>query len=88
MNQMQMMRQLFDFNKAVFEKTLSAMTEMQDQTEKMFILWIDQNKLFPEQGKDAMAEWVRTCKENRDEFKEKIEAYFASLEKLGKKNKA
>ncbi len=81
MNQFQLMRQMFDFNKAVFEKTFSTMTDMQDQTEKMFILWLNQNKFFPEQGKEALAEWVKICKENRDEFKAKFEAYFATLEK-------
>jgi len=88
MDQIRMMKQMFDFNKAAFKNTFSVMTVIQDQTEKTFTLWLDRNKLFPEQGKTAMSEWVKTCRKNRDEFKIKIdegytniEKYFADLEK-------
>ena len=88
MDPRQMMKQMFDFNKTAVDKTFAALTVMQDQAEKMFNLWVDQNKWFPEDGKKAMAEWVKTCKKGRDEFKakvdegyKKIEEYFAGIEK-------
>ena len=88
MDPKQMMKQMFDFNKTAVEKTFTAMSVMQDQTEKMFNLWMDQNKGFPEEGKKAIAEWVKTCKNGRDEFKtkidegyNKIEEYLAGIEK-------
>lgn len=88
MDPKQMVKQMFDFNKTAVEKTFSAVTVMQDQTEKMFNLWLDQNKWFPEEGKKAMTEWVKTCKNGRDEFKakidegyKKIEEYMAGLDK-------
>ncbi len=88
MDPKQMIKQMFDFNKTAVDKTFAAMAVMQDQTEKMFNLWLDQNKWFPEEGKKAMADWVKTFKTSRDEFKakmdegyKKIEEYMAGLEK-------
>ncbi|MFA6413211.1 MAG: hypothetical protein WCW53_10995 [Syntrophales bacterium] len=81
MDPIQMMKKMVDFNKMAFEKTFSVMTVMQDQTEKTFILWRDRNKLFPEQGKTAMSEWVKICKKNRDEFKAKIDEGYTNIEK-------
>ena len=80
MDPKQMMKQMLDFNKTAVEKTFTAMAVMQDQTEKMFNLWLDQNKWYPEEGKKAMAEWVKTCKSGRDEFKSKIDDGYKKLE--------
>jgi len=80
MDPKQMMKQMFDFNKTAVEKTFTAMAVMQDQTEKMFNLWIDQNKWFPEEGKKALAEWVKTCKSGRNEFKTKIDEGYKKLD--------
>ncbi len=80
MDPKQMMKQMFDFNKTAVEKSFTAMAVMQDQTEKMFNLWLDQNKMFPEEGKKAMVEWVKTCKKGRDEFKSKIDEGYKKVE--------
>jgi len=80
MDPKQMMKQMFDFNKTAAEKTFTAMTVMQEQTEKMFSLWLDQNKWFPEEGKKAVDEWVKTCKKGREEFKTKIDEGYKTLE--------
>ncbi|MEI7638338.1 MAG: hypothetical protein WCJ37_13600 [Syntrophus sp. (in: bacteria)] len=88
MDPKQISKQMFDFNKMAFEKSFSAMVVMQDQAEKMFGMWVEQNKWFPEEGKKAMGEWVKTYKKGREDFKakvedgyEKIEGYLAPKEK-------
>lgn len=80
MDPKQMMKQMFDFNKTAVEKTFTAMTVMQDQAEKMFNMWMDQNKWYPEEGKKAIAEWVKTCKKGRAEFKAKLDEGYEKLE--------
>jgi hypothetical protein len=80
MDPKQMMKQMFDFNKTAVEKTFTAMAVMQDQMEKMFNLWLDQNKWFPEEGKKTMTEWVKTCKKGRDEYKAKIDEGYKKVE--------
>ena len=62
MDPKQISKQMFDFNKMAFERSFSAMVVMQDQAEKMFGMWLEQNKWFPEEGKKAMGEWVKTYK--------------------------
>jgi len=80
MDPKQMMKQMFDFNKGAVEKTFAAITIMQDQAEKMFNVWLDQNKWYPEEGKKAITEWVKTCKKGRDEFKAKLDEGYEKLE--------
>ncbi len=48
MDPKQISKQMFDFNKMAFERSFAAMVVMQDQAEKMFNMWLDQNKWFPE----------------------------------------
>ena len=82
MDPKQMVKQMFDFNKTAVEKTFAAMSVMQDQTEKMFNLWLEQNKWYPEEGKKAMAEWVKNCKKGREEFKAKLDEGYKKLEEF------
>ncbi|HOK05882.1 MAG TPA: hypothetical protein PLW40_08835 [Syntrophales bacterium] len=84
MDPRQLSRQIFDFHKAVFERSLAAVVIMQDQAEKVFHLWMDQNPWFPAEGRKAMEEWMKGYKKSRDEFKtrvlegyERMEAYLA-----------
>jgi len=80
MDPKQISKQMFDFNKMAFERSFSAMVVMQDQAEKMFGMWLDQNKWFPEEGKKAMEEWVKTYKKGREDFKAKVEDGYEKIE--------
>ncbi|HOF04292.1 MAG TPA: hypothetical protein PK175_03745 [Syntrophales bacterium] len=80
MDPKQISKQMFDFNKMAFERSFAAMVVMQDQAEKMFNMWLDQNKWFPEEGRKAMADWVKTYKKGREDFKAKVEEGYAKLE--------
>jgi predicted aminopeptidase len=71
---------MFDFNKNAFDKSFAAMVVMQDQAEKMFGLWLNQNKWFPEEGKKALAQWTETYKKGREEFKSKVEEGYKQME--------
>jgi len=80
MDPKQISKQMFDFNKMAFERSFAAMVVMQDQAEKMFNMWLDQNKWFPEEGKKAMSEWVKTYKKGREDFKSKVEEGYDKIE--------
>ena len=80
MDPKQISKQMFDFNKMAFERSFSAMVIMQDQAEKMIGMWMDQNKWFPEEGKKAMGEWVKTYKKGRDDFKAKVKEGYEKME--------
>ncbi|HAJ26001.1 MAG TPA: hypothetical protein DCG53_01930 [Syntrophus sp. (in: bacteria)] len=80
MDPKQIPKQMFDFNKMAFQRSFSAMLIMQDQAEKMIGMWMDQNKWFPEEGKKAMEEWVKTYKKGRDDFKSKVNKGYEKME--------
>jgi len=79
MDPKQMAKQMFDFNKAVFEKSYSTTVMMQDQTEKIFDGWINKVNWLPEEGKKSMTEWVNTCKKGREEFKTSVDEGYRKM---------
>ena len=80
MDQKQILKQMFNFNKMAFERSFSTMVIMQDQAEKMIGMWMDQTKWFPEECKKAMKEWVKTYKKGREDFKAKVEDGYEKME--------
>jgi polyhydroxyalkanoate synthesis regulator phasin len=80
----QMAKQVIDFNKTAFDNSFEAMAVLQDQTEKMVNAFIEQNTLIPEEGKKAVADWIKSYKKGRNDFKtaadesfKKVETFFA-----------
>ena len=91
MDPRQIAKQMIQFNKTAFDNTFDALTALQEQTEKMVTMWMDQAPLMPAEGKKAINEWLKAYKKGRAEFKAatdenytKVEDFFAGLDK-GKK---
>lgn len=81
-------KQMIQFNKATFDNTFSAMTALQEQTEKMVNNLLEQNALMPVEGKKAVSDWLKSFKRGREDFKalvdgnyKKVEEAFASFDK-------
>ncbi len=88
MEQSKIAKQMIDFQKATFDNTFNAMTMLQDQTEKMVNMFLEQATWLPDQGKKALNEWVQAFKKGREDFKKavdesfrKVDDFFASTEK-------
>lgn len=88
MEQQQIAKQMMEFNKKAFDNSFSAMSALQDQTEKLILNFLDKAAWFPEEGKKAMNDWVRSYKKGREDFKtaadesyQKVSDYFAQMEK-------
>jgi polyhydroxyalkanoate synthesis regulator phasin len=91
MDTRQIAKQMIQFNKTAFDNTLDALTALQEQTEKMVAMWMDQAPLMPAEGKKAINDWLKAYKKGHAEFKaaadenyKKVEDFFAGLDK-GKK---
>jgi polyhydroxyalkanoate synthesis regulator phasin len=85
MDPKQIAKQMVDFNKTAFDNSFDAMAVIQDQTEKMVNSMMEQTAFFPEEGKKAINDWIKTCKKGREEFKtaanenfKKVEVFFNS----------
>jgi len=88
MEQKQIARQMMEFNKTAFDNSFSAMSALQDQTEKLVLNFLDQAPWFPGEGKKAINDWVASYKKGRDDFKaaadesyQKVADYFSGIEK-------
>ena len=88
MDQKQIAKHMVDFNKTAFDNTFSAMTALQDQTEKFVSNFLEKAQWFPEDGKKAINEWVKSYKKAREDFKayadesyKKVVDYFGKTEK-------
>ena len=69
MEQKQIVRQMMEFNKKAFDNSFSAMSELQDQTEKLMMNFLDKAEWVPEEGKKAMQDWIANYKKSRNDFK-------------------
>lgn len=91
MEQIAIVKQMIDFNKAAFDNSFKAMVMVQEQTGKMVNTFLDQNPWIPEEGKKAISEWIKAYKKGRDDFKKyiddsfkQVEDFFAGTEKAKK----
>ncbi|PKN74573.1 MAG: hypothetical protein CVU52_06630 [Deltaproteobacteria bacterium HGW-Deltaproteobacteria-10] len=80
----QIAKQMIDFSKTAFDNSFEAMAVLQDQTEKMVNVFIEQNAMMPEEGKKAVYDWIKSYKKGRndlrvaaDESFKKVESFFA-----------
>ena len=87
MDQKKIFRQMLEFNKASFDNSFNAMVMLQEQAEKSAHMMLDQATWIPEEGRNAINEWVKAYKKGRIDFKkfvddnfQKVEAYFQSSE--------
>jgi polyhydroxyalkanoate synthesis regulator phasin len=95
MEQEKITKQMIEFHKATFDNTFNAMTILQEQTEKMVNMFLEQAPWFPAEGKEAVNEWLKTYKKGREAFKasvnesyKKVEEFFGNIEKTAAKTKA
>ena len=80
MEPLKMAKQMIDFQKATFDNTFNAMVRLQDQTERMFGTFMEQDTFLPEEGKKMLREWVEAFKKGREEFKKAVDESFGKLE--------
>ncbi len=88
MDQKQLVKQMIEFNKTVFDNTFSAMTVLQDQTEKIVLRFMEKAPWFPDDGKKALNDWLNTYKNGCENFKaaanenyKKVTDFFANADK-------
>jgi hypothetical protein len=73
MDPKQIARQMIQFNKTTFDNIFDAITGLQEQTEKMICTYLEQAPLIPAEGKKAIADWMKSYKKGREEFKAAVD---------------
>ena len=80
MDPKQIAKQMIDFNKAAFDNSFEAMAVLQDQIEKMVSTAMEQNNMLPAEGKKAVADWIKSYKKGRNDFKVAADESFKKVE--------
>jgi hypothetical protein len=75
-------RQMLDFNRTAFENSFSAMCTLQDQAEKVFNAYVEQSPWFPKELARLTADWIKSYKQGRDQFKETADANFRKIDEF------
>jgi hypothetical protein len=78
--QNQACNQMMEFNKAAFNNTFNAMALIQEQTERMMNLSLEQATMLPKEGKKVLTEWLSAYRKGGDLFKKAVEDSFQKLE--------
>lgn len=88
MEQGKIAKQMIDFHKATFDNTFNAMSILQEQTERMVNMFLEQSPWVPEDGRHAINEWLKAYKKGRSDFKatvddsyKKVDDFFTSFNK-------
>jgi polyhydroxyalkanoate synthesis regulator phasin len=82
MDPKQIAKQMIQFNKTAFDNTFDAITVLQEQTEKLIAMYMDQAPLLPEEGKKVIADWMKAYKEGREEFKTAVDENYKKVEEF------
>lgn len=82
MDQMQMAKQMIDFNKTTYENAFNTLVMAQSQLERTTSMMLEQATWFPKEGRKAIDEWVKVYKNGRESFKNTVDESFKNVEKF------
>ena len=80
MEQKQIIKQMIEHNKNVFEATFNSMAMLQDQMENATNMILEQAAWLPAEGRKVIERWVKTCKNGRENFKSTVDECFKKVE--------
>lgn len=80
MDQKEIAKQMFQFNRTAFENTFASMAMVQDQMEKTMEVFLNQSTWLPAEGKKVMEEYVKACKTARENFKKAVDESYKKVE--------
>lgn len=79
MDQNTLLRQFIEFQKTTFDNSFKAMATLQQQSEQMVNMILDQTPWLPPEGRKAVVEWLSAYQTGRDEFRAYVESNFEKV---------
>lgn len=80
MDQKQIAKQMIQFNKTALDNSFKAMTMVYDQNQKMVESMLQQSTWLPENGRQAIQDWMNAFKTGCDDFKKLLDENYAKVE--------
>lgn len=75
-----MAQQMTGFYKSTIDISINAMTMIQEKTEKMVSLSLEQSPWYPEEGKKFVSAWMKASKKGYDDLKVAADEQYKKLE--------
>lgn len=75
-----MAQKMTGYYKSTMDNSINAMTMIQEKTEKMVSLSLEQSPWFPEEGKKFVYAWMKTYKKGYDDLKVAADEQYGKLE--------
>jgi hypothetical protein len=72
---------VIDFQKLSFDNWYSAVSMVQDQAASTMDMMLNQATWIPEDGRNAIQNWIDAAKDERERFKSYVDKSFATFEK-------
>ena len=80
MEQERIAKQMIEFQKAAFNNTFNAMVMLQEQSERMLSISLEQAAWLPEEGKKVMNKWGSFYKKSCEDFKKAVDESYKKME--------
>ncbi|OPY87155.1 MAG: hypothetical protein A4E71_01193 [Smithella sp. PtaU1.Bin162] len=80
MDTKQIAKQMIAFNKTAFDNNFNAMKTLHDQMERVINKFWEKTPMFPEEGKKAVAEWMKSYKKGCEDYKKIVDENFKKVE--------
>ena len=80
MDPKQIAKQMVAFNKTTFDNNFRAMQALQEQTERMVNKFWEKSPILPDEGKKAIADWMKKKKKGCEDLKSAVDENFKKVE--------
>jgi hypothetical protein len=80
MDQGKIAKQMIDFHKSTFDNTFNAMSILQEQTERMVNMFLEQSPWVPEEGRKTINEWLKAYRKGRTDFKTTVDDSYKKVD--------
>ncbi|MGD9009609.1 MAG: hypothetical protein PVG41_16915 [Desulfobacteraceae bacterium] len=81
MEDYQITKQAFDFQKGVFSSWCDVFSILHDQADLTVDMVLNQASWIPDEGRQVILNWVSACKNEGDRYKAYVEESYSGLEK-------
>ncbi len=82
MEQKNIVKQMIQYNKTVFDTTFNSMAMLQDQMEKTTSMFLEQASWLPAEGMKVVEEWLKAYRKGRENFMSTADESFKKVEKF------
>ena len=80
MEQKNIVKQMIQYNKTVFDTTFNSMAMLQDQMEKTTSMLLEQASWLPAEGKKVVEEWLKAYRKGRTDFKTTVDDSYKKVD--------